>query len=150
MTPLKIGGATIRLIHLNELSFLFYLFFVLSFFLFNVLYDSEKIIFCSIILFNYQDHGSRGRLVKNEHIGPSISFSYSTLMLISQTLTMISNFLEQYLVFCTIKTFYPFNMLSSSNGNDSELSEQTETFNSSKNQGWIKSPSSEDKYDPDW
>ena len=41
-------------------------------------------------------------------------------------------------------------MLSSSDGNDSETSEETETLNSSKNWGWIESPSSEDEYDPDW
>ena len=43
MIPLKIGGAAIIiLICLNELSFLFYLFFVLFFVCFNVLYDSGK------------------------------------------------------------------------------------------------------------
>ena len=57
--------------------------------------------------------------MKNEHIGPSTSFSYST-----------------------------FNMLNSFDGNDSETSEQTETFNSTENWGWIESPSSEDEYDP--
>ena len=41
-------------------------------------------------------------------------------------------------------------MLSSSDGNGSETSEQTETFNSSENWGWIESSSSEDEYDPDW
>ena len=41
-------------------------------------------------------------------------------------------------------------MLSSSNGNDSETSGRTETFNSSEDDGWSESPSNEDKYDPDW
>ena len=52
---------------------------------------------------------------------------------------MMSNFLEQYLVFCTIKTFFSFSMLSSSDGNDSEKSEETETFNSSEDWRWIES-----------
>ena len=39
-------------------------------------------------------------------------------------------------------------MLSSSDGNDSETSEQTESFNSTENWGWIESPSIEDEYDP--
>ena len=41
-------------------------------------------------------------------------------------------------------------MLNFSDGNDSETSAQTETFNSTKNLGWIESPSSEGEYDPDW
>ena len=41
-------------------------------------------------------------------------------------------------------------MLSSSDGNNSETFEQTETFNRRGDWGWIKSPSSEDEYDPDW
>ena len=41
-------------------------------------------------------------------------------------------------------------MLSSSNGNDSETYKKTENFNSREYWGWIESPSSEDKYDPDW
>ena len=48
------------------------------------------------------------------------------------------------------KNFFPFKMLSSSNGNDSETYKKTENFYSSEYCGWIESPSSEDKYDPDW
>ena len=39
-------------------------------------------------------------------------------------------------------------MLRSFDGNESEISEQTETFNSSEEWGWIDSPSSEGRYDP--
>ena len=41
-------------------------------------------------------------------------------------------------------------MLSSSNGNNSETYEQTETFNSSEDWGWMESSSSEGEYEPDW
>ena len=63
---------------------------------------------------------------------------------------MISNFLR---VVCSIlynKNFLPFKMQNSSNGNNSETSEQTETFNSSEDCRWSESPSSEDEYDADW
>ena len=53
---------------------------------------------------------------------------------------MMSNFLEQYVVFCTIKTFFSFSVLSSSDGNDSETSQEIEGFNSSEDWGWIESP----------
>ena len=62
---------------------------------------------------------------------------------------MISNFLR---VVCSIlynENFFPFKMLNSSNGNNSETSEQTETFNSSEDRRWSESPSSEDEYDAD-
>ena len=41
-------------------------------------------------------------------------------------------------------------MLSSSDGNNSETSEQTESFNSSEDWGWIESPSSKVEYNTDW
>ena len=86
--------------------------------------------------------------MRNEHIGSSTSFGCSTF--ISQLLTMNITFSR---IVCSIlysKYFFRFKMLSSSNGNDSEKYEQAETFNSSKDWGWIESPSNEDVYDPDW
>ena len=136
MILLKIGAAITILIHLNEHSSLFYFLSVLPFVCFNVLYDSEKQSFVTLFFLTIRtieagmELVKAAKFVKNEHIFPSAflaaPLSYS---------------------FRRPWPWYQIFRWSSSNGNNSETSQQKETFNSREDWEWSESSSSQDLYE---